>query len=71
MFEDNAGKSAFPREFQSGLTKREWFFGMALKGLLANPDIIAEYRSDPNQPQPPLFVKEALRIADAALKELS
>lgn len=30
-------ESAFPLQFHAGLTKREWFTGMALAGLLANP----------------------------------
>ena len=33
----NGSSSAFPDEFTRGLSKREWFAGMALQGLLAHP----------------------------------
>lgn len=33
----NRQESAFPNDWDLGLTKREWFAGMALQGLLANP----------------------------------
>jgi hypothetical protein len=32
----NGGRDAFPNEDGGGLTKREWFAGMALPGILAN-----------------------------------
>ena len=41
--------------YQEGLTKREWFAGMALQGLLANPNGRAE---------------AAVYYADALIKEL-
>ena len=34
---ENGMDNAFPDEFSSGLNKREWFAGMALQGMLANP----------------------------------
>jgi hypothetical protein len=33
----NGEKAAFPGKYGGGLTKREWFAGMALQGLLASP----------------------------------
>jgi hypothetical protein len=33
----NGEKQAFADELNMGLTKREWFAGMALQGLLAHP----------------------------------
>lgn len=33
----NGRDYAFPNEMSCGLTKREWFAGMALQGLLAHP----------------------------------
>lgn len=33
----NGRESAFPNDWDLGLTKREWFAGMALQGLLAHP----------------------------------
>lgn len=44
MSEIDGGGFAFPVAEDAamfpGLTKREWFAGMALQGLLANPSII-------------------------------
>ena len=49
MSEIDSGGAAFPTDGESqvathlwhfsGLTKREWFAGMALQGMLANPSI--------------------------------
>jgi hypothetical protein len=33
----NGQSTAFPTDIDDGLTKREWFAGMALQGLLAHP----------------------------------
>jgi len=33
----NGGSDAFPNEDGGGLTKREWFAGMALQGFLTHP----------------------------------
>ena len=52
------GGPAFPSEqgetskgwnqtYESGLTKREWFAGMALQGLLANPSTILKQADIP------------------------
>ena len=60
---DNGGP-AFPHldgpngKCFGGLTKREWFAGMALKGLLSNPSISIENSN---------FVLTALNLADAIL----
>ena len=37
MASRNGKRDAFPDDCGGGLTKREWFAGMALQGLLANP----------------------------------
>ena len=57
----NGRESAFPDQRWNGLTKREWFAGMALQGLLASPgntmlDRCAEY---------------AIFAADSILKQLA
>lgn len=46
----------------TGLTKREWFAGMALQGLLCGIQGSASV---------PTIVGDALRIADATIAELS
>lgn len=46
---------------EPGLTKREWFAGMALQGLLANPGIDSDQEGLP---------VEAVQYADALLAAL-
>jgi hypothetical protein len=63
MKEDKNGReSAFPNEWDLGLTKREWFAGMALQGLLGNADLYVDIESK---------VPEAIDFADAILKQLA
>ena len=55
----NGKMAAFSQEWPYGLTKREWFAGMAMQGLLANPN---------NQADPFSAAREA---ADRMLAELA
>lgn len=52
------------REFETvgGLSKREWFAGMALQGLMANSSVGCTTEG---------FVRSALLMADALLAELN
>jgi hypothetical protein len=59
---ENGMDFAFPDEFSKGLTKREWFAGMALQGLLGNSDLYVDIESK---------VPEAIAFADAILKQLA
>jgi len=61
--EKNGRESAFPNEWDLGLTKREWFAGMALQGLLPH----AESSSLPICG----LVNAALAISDELLKQLA
>ena len=53
MSEIDSGGPAFPMSHEQkqtgvwGLTKREWFAGMALQGLLANPSTILKQADIP------------------------
>jgi hypothetical protein len=58
----NGERDAFPDQDGGGLTKREWFAGMALQGLLGNSDLYIDVDSK---------VPEALAFADAILKQLA
>jgi hypothetical protein len=58
----NGKHNAFPDEMSFGLTKREWFAGMALQGLLGNADLYVDIESK---------VPEAIDFADAILKQLA
>lgn len=50
------------------LTKREWFAGMAMQGLLANPDMTNNF--SPAYDAEPMAA-DARRMADALLLELA
>jgi len=58
----NGQSTAFPTDIDDGLTKREWFAGMALQGLLGNADLYVDIESK---------VPEAIDFADAILKQLA
>jgi hypothetical protein len=65
------GGRAFPSEgeFRSddrsfGLTRREWFAGKALAGILANPELTKRWRDGELVPQAVLL---AFEIADGCL----
>ena len=58
----NGEKAAFPGKYGGGLTKREWFAGMALQGLLGNSDLYVDVDTK---------VPEALAFANAILKRLA
>ncbi len=59
----NGKMAAFSQEWPYGLTKREWFAGMAMQGLLAYPA--------PDKYGPIVFAETALSYADAILAELA
>lgn len=59
-------KFAFPSDFTvepaKGLTKREWFMGMAMMGLRANPHVMQEEHE--------MIARIAIEAADAMIEEL-
>lgn len=57
------GTGGYTEIRELGLTKREWFAGMALKGLLANPGGVTKATDAMN------LVSTCFLIADAMLKE--
>lgn len=73
----NSKSQAFPTAFEygekwggdaiqeTGLTKREWFAGMALQGFLAS------YAGHQTIPKAEMAASEAVAMADALLAELA
>ena len=59
----NGDEQAFPAPlgWRNGLTKREWFAGMAMAGLLASQ----------RELNPEMLIPEAIDFADDMLKELA
>ena len=49
----------------SGLTKREYFAGLALQGTCSNQEFLKNLNGDPN-----LVIKACIEIADELLKQL-
>lgn len=72
MSKPETGGSAFPhmaaeghRDYRPGLTKREWYAGQALAGILAFPGTINnKYTKDPDQ-----IAALAFQLADAMIAE--
>lgn len=66
----NAEQPAFPKvtpdgdQLQNGLTKREYFAGLAMQGLLAS------YAGIHTIPNPEILAKKSVQFADALLTEL-
>lgn len=60
-------KHAYPHDFGmepcKGLTKKEWFMGMALMGLYANPKIMVEEHQ--------MIAGIAVEAAEALMEEIS
>jgi hypothetical protein len=60
----SAPEYAFPSEVDFGMTLRDWFAGMTLQGILANPESL--------RAKPPLtnaeFAEAAYKAADAMMK---
>ena len=60
----NRNQGAFPRAGVSiGLTKREYFAGLAMQGLLASVHYASNYKDG-------AIVSQSVKIADALLEEL-
>ena len=57
-------QSAFPDEYGSGLTKREYFAGLAMQGL------IKEGSENYNEEVVTIWAKLSVKYADALLKAL-
>jgi hypothetical protein len=60
----NGRENAFPDQRWKGLTKREWFAGMALQGLIACEIVMVS--GDATE-----LAKFAVEHADALLKQLA
>ncbi len=60
----NGQSTAFPTDIDDGLTKREWFAGMALQGLIACETVMVS--GDATE-----LAKFAVEHADALLKQLA
>lgn len=60
--------NAFISAHCGGLTKREWFSGMAMMGMLANPEL-TKYMGQNNLEATDYLVPIARNMADAMLAE--
>ena len=60
---------ANPNISYKGLTKREYFAGLAMQGLISNPNIIKPSQENFNS-ELIIFQRVAIKYADALLKEL-
>lgn len=67
-FENDPGGIGQGILYYPGLTKREWFAGMALKGLLSNRDYIVQVGKVYDAPTA-VIAEQSFEMADAMLKE--
>lgn len=56
---------------QDGLTKREYFTGLAMQGLLSNPEWMKEYKGEKYLMQSDIVAEVAIKTADTILAKLS
>lgn len=56
--------------FHYGLTKREYFAGLAMQGLLSNPEWMKEYKTEKYLMQNDIVSKVSIEYADSLLKDL-
>ena len=61
----------FTDEQNIGLTKREYFAGLAMQGLLSNPDWMKIYQNEKYLMESRIIVLVSINTADALLKELA
>jgi len=54
--------------YSKGLTKREWFAGQALKGMLSAEEYVVGYKFDDNSTVAQRLAKDAYIMADEMLK---
>lgn len=54
-----------------GLTKREYFAGLAMQGLLSNPEWMKEYKGEKYLIQKDIAVKLSIEYSDELLKHLN
>ncbi len=73
----NTNEYAFPKPTpdgdapQRGMTKREYFAGLAMKGLLANPEWMKEHNDVKFLMQSDIIAEIAIKTADELLKQLA
>ena len=68
IFTDSGSPVSEDRIYKStitGLTKREYFAGLALQGTCSNQEFLKNLNADPN-----LVIKACIEIADELLKQL-
>ena len=53
------------------LTKREYFAGLAMQGLLSNPEWMKEYKGEKYLIQKDIAVKLSIEYSDELLKHLN
>ena len=56
---------------EKGLTKREYFAGLAMQGLLSNPEWMKEYKGEKYLMQSDIVAEVAIKTADTILAKLS
>ncbi len=72
----NSDLPAFPKTTpdgdppQKGLTKREYFSGLAMQGLLSNPEWMKEHKGQKYIMENTIIAEIAIKTADEFLKQL-
>jgi hypothetical protein len=72
VIENRRASDGFPY-YLTGLTKREYFAGLALQGLCSDKGNLQAYRSvslDSEKGEATLMIEDAVCLADLLLKEL-
>ncbi len=67
---ENSNYPAFASDRGGGLTKREYFAGLAMQALITNPNWMAKHKGESYLMQSKIMAEVAIKSADELLTQL-
>ena len=66
----NSEQYTFANEYHGGLTKREYFAGLAMQGLLSNAGHVQTFSGNNPNPVETYVAELSIKLSDELLKQL-